>query len=33
MGLRDDWAMPPVCTRFVDPDGLATVHDWIQSLP
>ena len=33
MGLRDFWAMPPVCSRVPDVAGLAIVRAWIQGLP
>jgi hypothetical protein len=33
MGLRDLWAMPPVCTAMPNPTGMATIHDWIAALP
>ncbi len=33
MGLRDDWAMPPRCTKVADGAGQATVGDWITGLP
>jgi hypothetical protein len=32
MGLREDWGMPPLASRAVDPTGLATVRDWIRGL-
>ena len=33
MGLRDEWEMPEVCSKVPDAAGLATLHDWIASLP
>lgn len=33
MGMRDLWAMPPVCTRVPDAAGLAVIRAWIASLP
>jgi len=32
MALRDDWAMPPVCTRVADDAGVAAVRAWIRGL-
>lgn len=31
--LRDDWAMPPVCTKVADGAGLSTLAAWITALP
>ena len=33
MGVRDDWSMPPVCSKVPDATGLAVVKDWIVGLP
>ncbi len=32
MNLRDSYQMPPVCTKFADEAGVATVSAWVASL-